>query len=198
MIDALAFLTFVLAVIAYLQWQTFEKTDLTLKTDQRAWIAPRGAEITRPVERGETLEVEISYENTGKQPAFNVGHNNELGVIDVPLDSRGTAYWENMRLPENKHCAVFEGRHWIGRTAFPGQRYHDVAYIFTDPTGTPDRFLERKITFYVQGCIGYSTLGKPSTTPYCLYLYPVKDVEPTKWPFRFCRTGNETKAPDEH
>jgi hypothetical protein len=202
-----ALFTFLLAVFAIFAWvetrlgtRALQDQLRVLRDDQRAWIALRGAEITRPAQRGETLEFEVIYENTGKQPAFNVAHQNSIGVMDVPLDARGTAYWEHMMLPQNAVCDTLETINtkasWIGKTAFPGQRYRDVAYIFTDPKGIPDEFLARKSTFWVQGCIAYKTLGKFWFSPYCLYLYPAKDIPPEKWPFRFCASGNEAKSPD--
>jgi hypothetical protein len=39
-LDAVALATVVLAAIAYLQWLTLEKTDQTMRLQQRAWIAP--------------------------------------------------------------------------------------------------------------------------------------------------------------
>ena len=175
-------------------------TDDTLKTEQRAWIAPRGAEIIGSVRRGETIEYEILYENTGKQPAFNVANPRTFGVLDVPLDSRGTAYWENMTLPVNMFCE-FKNlpnnmRITPSRTAFPGQRYRDVGYIFTDGEGTPQKFLDRKLTFWIQGCVIYRTIGGATGSPYCMYLHPVKDVAPEKWPFRFCGSGNDAEYPN--
>lgn len=175
-------------------------TDDTLKTEQRAWIAPRGAAIIGSVQRGETIEFEVTYENTGKQPAFNVANPRTFGTMEVPLDSRGTAYWEKMTLPENRFCDFAKKlpknmRITPSRTAFPGQRYGDVGYIFTDGEGTPQRFLDRKITFWIQGCVIYRTIGGPTGSPYCLYLHPMKDVPPEKWPFRFCGSGNDAEFP---
>jgi hypothetical protein len=39
-LDAVAVFTAILVIVAWLQWLTLEKTDQTLKLQQRAWIAP--------------------------------------------------------------------------------------------------------------------------------------------------------------
>ena len=100
--------TAVIAFVGILQWgvlgDQIEDLEQTRISDQRAWIAPRDAEIVGPVERGQTLAFEIIYENTGKQPALDVVDNTRIDRIPVPLDDRGTAYWERMLLPFNDTC----------------------------------------------------------------------------------------------
>lgn len=198
----LAVCTLLLVVVGTLQKCTLDRTDETLRSEQRAWLAPRGGEIGAPVTLGGTLEFQIIYENTGKEPAFDVAHQNFISMLDVPLDARGIAWWAKWPVPDITD-AICNGMEtfrreniWIGRTAFPGQQYRDVGYVFTDPKGIPQEFLDRHKTFVVQGCLAYRALGKFWFSPYCVYLYPAKDQLPEQWPFRFCPAGNQAKTPE--
>ncbi len=153
--------------------------------NERASIAPRAAVITSPIGLGETIEVAVIYENTGRLAAFNLTHAQDIGGLEVPLDALGVAYWDRMPLPPNTKCPeALEASKLGGRTAYAGQKYSDFAYVFTN--GAPPEFFDRKMTFYVQGCFAYRTLFRSFNSPYCLFLYPAKNVDPTEWEFRFC------------
>ncbi len=172
--------TFVLAIVAAGQlW--------VIVGSERASIAPRGAVITSIIGHDETIEVAVIYENTGRRAAFNVTHAQDIGGLKVPLDERGVAYWKNMTLPPNTQCSkALEASKLGGRTAYAGQKYSDFGYVFTNGGGAPPEFFDRKLTFYVQGCFAYRTLFRSFTSPYCLFLYPAKNMDPTEWKFRWC------------
>src|ERR1700720_4523500 len=81
----LALATIALSAIAVLQWQTLEKTDTTMRLQQRAFLAPRGLETpdnfrTRTV--GYT-EISTVIENVGREPATKT--NEILFTANLPL-----------------------------------------------------------------------------------------------------------------
>lgn len=84
---ALAVATIALCVVAVLQWRTLEKTDMTMKLQQRAFLAPRGLEIPNNFKTGnmDYTEISMEIENVGKEPAIKT--NEELFATALPIQS---------------------------------------------------------------------------------------------------------------
>ena len=81
---AIAIATFVSAGVGYLQYLTLDKTDQTLRLQQRAWIAPRGIEPTPPnfVDRiNAYTEIFLPFENVGKEPATKMNEQVTATII---------------------------------------------------------------------------------------------------------------------
>ena len=83
----LAVATIALCVVAVLQWRTLEKTDMTMKLQQRAFLAPRGLEIPNNFKTGnmDYTEISMEIENVGKEPAIKT--NEELFATALPIQS---------------------------------------------------------------------------------------------------------------
>jgi hypothetical protein len=159
----LAAFTGVLIIVGVLQKWTLDKTNEISRSEQRAWIAPRGAEISAPIALGGTVEFQVIYENTGKEPAFDVVHQNEIGVFDVPLDARGIAYWANWPVSNvaDLICSQLENFSpksiWVGERHFLGN--NTKTFLMSSPT----RKESRKSSWIENGhsgCRAASAIGR--------------------------------------
>jgi hypothetical protein len=61
-----------LAIVAFLQWETLDKTDRTLKLQERAWLTPIGLQVENAIAVGRDLPIQIYYANLGKGPATSM------------------------------------------------------------------------------------------------------------------------------
>jgi hypothetical protein len=81
--------------------QTAEKLRLFTEATERAWIGPNGAVIEGTLETGKPISTAVTYQNTGRQPAYLVittlptlvkrdAWNNGVGVGVLPI-----VLWQN-------------------------------------------------------------------------------------------------------
>jgi hypothetical protein len=176
--------TFVLAVVALLQWQTLEKTDRTFKAQQRAWIAPHHPVLETGMHRGREFKYAIFYGNVGKEPAINMVIQQEEDAIVFFKDTS----WEGIFARNNVRrfdCAGShpnEGGIGVFPTNSPERTYEvDTGKLIPDEA---DVYSEAKILL-VKGCFGYNTLSEPHYSWFC-YFWP-KISEPNLW--RLCPRG---------
>ena len=73
-IDSIGFFTAVLCLVAWLQWRTFEKTDVTLRAVQRPWISIEVTPASDLVigKKDATVRFRYTLTNVGNSPAMNV------------------------------------------------------------------------------------------------------------------------------
>src|SRR5260370_28005182 len=83
----LALATIALSAIAVLQWRTLEKTDTTLRLQQRAFLAPLSLGTPDNFKSGKVdyTEIPILIENVGKEPATKT--NEFLFTAALPIPS---------------------------------------------------------------------------------------------------------------
>lgn len=110
----LAAFTALLVVVGWLQWRTLEKTDLTLKAEQRPWIQFDVSEKSGLAWAGTEISGVITFRliNSGHSPALNVrAFSNTLLVWD---DDRARKVQDGL-------CDAFHGgsEQGYGVTIFP-------------------------------------------------------------------------------
>ncbi len=183
---AVGFAAFFTGYIAYYARET-------MIGDQRAWIAPRGAEFAGPIEVGRALRINILYENVGKKPALNVTTGNIIWApFRIEENVHGEAWLPAIPAPPNTTCV----KTTVGqKTVYPasaGGPYRDLIYVFNrEPyPSVSEEFINRQETFFIQGCFTYRTFDEIDESPFCLYVQPTRDDPPEQWTFRFCPSGN--------
>src|SRR5262245_48154087 len=126
----LAFFTGLLVVVAGLQWQTLEKTDQTMRLQQRAWIAP--GRLVAPQnfmdQKEEAAAIGLNFQNVGKEPAIKM--NETIRVDIVEASKWGDDAFIDIKVREllGRRCESFDPLA-DGRAIFPGTpaaRYIDL------------------------------------------------------------------------
>jgi hypothetical protein len=155
-----------------------------LAVDRRAWIAPKSAELAGTVEAGKPLAFTVSYGNTGKEPATDLGVSG-VGAL-TPAPANGA--WDAFRVSENQACQGIETVA-DGPVVFPS-----AIDAYSDRFSTSASLIDATVlsgaqVFYVEGCFAYDTAGDTHLSAYCFYLRPDLSQPPQNWAFRPCPGG---------
>jgi hypothetical protein len=167
---ALAVATLALCVIAVLQWRTLEKTDMTMRLQQRAFFAPRGLEIPNNFKTGnmDYTEISIEIENVGKEPAIktNEGH---LFAATLPMASFRNREAVERLIQNHMDGAICESLPVSpgGRAIYPGGRVGIVVGLTKAETGLA---LAHSDYALVAGCLVYETLNEKHYSEVCTIL----------------------------
>lgn len=182
--------TLLLVIVGSLQWLTLEKTDETLKAQQRAWIEPGVPLIRGPFDEKSPIHLLIRYRNIGKEPAINavIALDEPLLVVDPPPNGNWYASLPGKNpvckraLPNGNGIVIYPttASNEFSAHVFPNQPLADANMVFA----------QTKI-LVVEGCIGYQTVGKPYYAGFCYYWTPVLGKPPDQWGITKCQTRNE-------
>jgi hypothetical protein len=161
------------ATIAYLQWQTLEKTDTTMRLQQRAFLAPRGLETPDNFKTGTVDYTEISMliENVGKEPATNT--NEILFTANLPVgDFRKPDAVEHL-IQDHMNGATCKTLpvNPDGRAIYPGGQVGVVVGLVKEKAALA---LARSHFAMVAGCLIYKTLNERHYSEVCSVLEPLK------------------------
>jgi hypothetical protein len=147
--------TAVLAVVAFLQWQTFEKTDDTLWANQRPWLKAEVSVASVQMtewggHKGVFINLKFLLQNYGHSPATN------LRISPVIVEHPGNTRRHELDLPQELACkdaATQADKSPIeGDVIFPG----DVTGIERNQ-GLPSIYdTKDRVLFSIYGCIDYS------------------------------------------
>lgn len=58
----------------------------------RAWVGPRQAKITSPIEAGKPIELSFDYANTGREPALDFSYSVDGFISSTEEEQRGTSF----------------------------------------------------------------------------------------------------------
>lgn len=194
--DALTFFTAVLALftgllvfVALLQWRTLEKTDQTMKLQQRAWIAP--GRIIPPQnfteQKEEAAAIGLTFQNIGKEPAIEVSDEMRTDIIEA-------SKWRDNAFLDAKAREMLRGRCELdpspqGRALFPGT----TAAIYVDLEVDKAIKASRDQTNYfalVVACFAYRTLNEVHRSRFCGVLGPPNRSNDFKWQSVLCAVHN--------
>jgi hypothetical protein len=186
----LALFTGLLVFVALLQWRTLEKTDQTMKLQQRAWIAP--GRIIPPQnfteQKEEAAAIGLTFQNVGKEPAIEV---NEIMRTDIMEASkwRDNAFLDvKAREMLGARCEKFDPSPQ-GRALFPGT----TAAIYVDLEVDKAIKASRDQTNYfalVVACFAYRTLNEVHRSRFCGVLGPPNRSNDLKWQSVLCAVHN--------
>jgi hypothetical protein len=167
--------------------QTAEKLRLFTEATERAWIGPNGAVIEGTLETGKPISTAVTYQNTGRQPAYLVittlptlvkrdAWNNGVGVGVWPI-----VLWQNKCMggaippnPVNARVAYPT----TGFSAYRLQVYSDDATLAqSDRFLATDEFISGDEIFVFVGCFVYGTPQNTHHSAFCFFFdHKVSDV----------------------
>jgi hypothetical protein len=171
----LALATIALSAIAVLQWRTLEKTDTTLRLQQRAFLAALSLGTPDNFKSGgkvDYTEIPILTENVGKEPATKT--NEFLFTAALPIPSfRNRDAVEHLIQDHMMNGATCKSLpvNPDGRAIYPG-RTGDVVGLTKEDTALA---LARSHFAMVAGCLIYETLKERHYSEVCAVLEPLKD-----------------------
>jgi hypothetical protein len=160
---------------------------------QRAWLSPQNAFINpdTPISKGAPLRIEVIYSNSGREPALDFNSRLE-GATELPPPHWQTGEWVDFRVRKNNTC---EGLNPIEN----GPVIYPILSAFAPPrsifTGINDsirlaQIATAQVVLAMQGCLVYNTYGKRRESAFCFFLAPILNINPDKWTFRDCFSGN--------
>lgn len=148
-----------------------EETKHALETSERAWIGIGGVQGTQNPVKGDPFHYQINYIDSGKEPATHVAFAQTASPIDVPMNDD----FSLITLPPNTTCDSLAPAN--GSVAVP-----NVATGRGMDTGRGDRplFISDEMMhgnkyIVIQGCIAYTTVGKPHHSAWCAIV----EIKPT-------------------
>ena len=178
--------TMALVWVAALQWETLDKTDRTLRLQERAWLTPFGLNVGT-IAVGKDLPIKIFYANFGKGPAINMHIGLESVIVPYnrqrpadPIFAGNNRTCEKVSL-EIESVPVFpiQNRDQWQDTAIPG-----INILNSVVAG------ERALV--VRGCFKYRTVEEEHTTAFCYVAYR-DGVSAAKDNTVRCADGNEIR-----
>jgi hypothetical protein len=172
--------TFGLVVVGLLQNGTLdsqrrvlEKTDQTLRIQQRAWLAPKGINyppdfFMQPKPPYKPAVIDFNFMNTGKEPAQFVSR----AISYKFLDNAWNVAQINQRMSEildNKTCDGIS-TDTNGSTVFPGDGEH---MLFSLDEKDTQVVLGGGHYLMIGGCLVYRTISETHWSEVCRFLDPI-------------------------
>ncbi len=190
--------TFALVMVGGFQLLTLEKTDQTLKLQQRAWLGPlpvvepqeyRSPETITAKNDDEDITIKFSFANMGKEPATNTNEILSVDIIAVEDFRRDAALkakiWEML---DNRNCESFDPEP-EGRAIFPGLPRGDTIDI---KAGKAKKAIGNSTHYtLVAGCLVYRTVNDTHRTKFCSILVPPHRSNNNLWQNVYCKTHND-------
>lgn len=191
-VNAIAVLTATLAILAFLQWQTLEKTDHTLRLQQRAWVAPIHAELDwqhGSFKEGARLNTVVRYGNIGKEPAIWFVAAQKAKTFPSPSDNEYRSWYTTFTPDRIEGICKQISANSQGLVVYPsGPRDYDFGSSTDEFIITP-AILRGAEILYIEGCFAYRTLETEHKSQYCFMLVP-RGSDPNQWKFIDCVRGN--------
>lgn len=171
--EAITLFTFSLVIVGVLQWNTLEKTDETLRLEQRAWLEFVGAEFAVQPQKDAALRFRLNYVNSGRQPATSANIIFDTSEIDpfVPMltDMR------DVHVPENTTCSRVNPLQ--GQAVYPPTLPGTFSFVNENSiNGNPklfadDKFLDGEKFYVIEGCAAYMTQGATKHSSLCYIIH---------------------------
>lgn len=180
-LDPVTWFTLLLVGVGFLQWRTLEKTDETLRVQQRAWINIVGSLLAQPLEIDQPIRMQLFISNSGREPARFVRVAIQNDIIES-YDPKNTDM-RDIEVPEKRSCSQ-NGTE--GLVVPPSSGLANVAIAEDSAHGITRYLIEKKILektkyYVVQGCIHYLSLDKDRHSSFCFILQP-QDNKPAAIP----------------
>ena len=162
---------------------------VTLQADQRAWIAPTGAELDGALIEGSPIRLRILYENSGREPALDTVHRyGWTGPQPIEIDGAGIPFIDihKVEWPQINPCQTqpLQNEVETGRPIYAPGKYGDIRYVFGD--GISQELLNKRQTFFVLGCFTYKAFLRTRHSPYCFFFQPNRDRSIEESTFEHC------------
>jgi hypothetical protein len=159
--------------------KTAEKLRLFTEAAERAWIGPSNAAIEGTLRTGERISTAVSFQNTGRQPAYlvtsalpklvrrNMWINNGVGSIAWIVG------WQQHCLNETIPVNPFNARVAYPTTGFSAYRFQlysdDTTLAVSDRFLATSEFMSGEEIFVFMGCFVYGTPQNTHHSSFCVF-----------------------------
>jgi hypothetical protein len=140
----------------------------------RAWVGPRLAKMTGPLEIGKPVELSIEYANTGREPALDFVYSTETFSSSDAEEKRGATFAKTLiALEACKARDSIKG----GQVAFPSTGFSSYNLTVTTPNQPIDQeIIDGQKTLFIQGCFLYRSFNIIRHSYFC-YFYRAKNTK---------------------
>jgi len=134
---------------------------------ERAWVGPTNASFGAEPAIGKPIEITVTYQNSGRQPALNFVPLMEVFAVTDQEDKAGITDQRTRTGIQN----CINTKEWAGGSvAFPSTGFSNFTFF----TKTKDDFVDDNIVkgtkaVVVQGCFLYRTFGAPHHSYFCFF-----------------------------
>jgi hypothetical protein len=150
----------------------------------RAWVGPRLAKITSPIEVGKPIELTIEYANSGREPALDFVYSVDGFLSSNAEEKRGTSF-ARVSIALN-NCRGAEGLP-AGQVVFPSTGFSAYNLASTINQTFDQEMIDGEKTLIVQGCFLYRSFKVIRHSYFC-YFYRAKFVKPDN--LSICTAGH--------
>jgi hypothetical protein len=168
------------------------KNQLTeTRLEQRAWIAPERIIAPENFQQGkdEPAAIGLAFQNTGKEPAFDVNVEGGLDIIEgVKWRDNSFMQAKVRELLKNRTCKDIDTLP-NGRTVFPGQ-HPSVLDDLEQEKAFKAAHPENGYLAVVVACFVYRTMDEIHWSEFCGVLAPPNRSNDNKWQTVFCGVHN--------
>jgi hypothetical protein len=193
--DSVGFFTAVLCFVAWLQWQTFEKTDRTLRDTldstnitNRPFVFAKGVTIDPNIVRG-YWTFAIPIENSGNTPTREMDSLTISGLV-APSDPEEVF----IRTPKSAYDAPGTiPQRWPGSLLGPKAQAHLLGSQTGMPAITISKMADDRQNYYISGVIHYrdAFAGTPEhITKFFYAIIPFKEGTETRVNYDRCLYWN--------
>jgi len=134
---------------------------------ERAWVGPTNASFGTEPAIGKPIEITVTYQNSGRQPALNFLPLMDAFAVSDQEDKAGVTDQRTRAGIQN----CINTKQWAGGSvAFPSTGFSNFSFF----TKTKDDFVDDTIlkgtkTVVVQGCFLYRTFDAPHHSYFCFF-----------------------------
>lgn len=132
----------------------------------RAWVGPRQAKITSPIEAGKPIEIFFEYGNTGREPALDFSYSIDGFISSNDEEKRGTSF-ARVWLAMNACRAM--GEIAPGQVAFPTTGFSNYSLTAKIPVILDQTVIDGEKTLIVQGCFLYRSFKTVRHSYFCFF-----------------------------
>ncbi len=151
----------------------------------RAWVGPRLAKMTSPIEVGKPIELSIEYANSGREPALDFVYSVDGFSSSNAEEKRGTSF-ARLSIALN-NCRATDSVPG-GQVVFPSTGFSAYNLTLTIPNQTIDQeTIDGDKTLIVQGCFLYRSFKVIRHSYFC-YFYRAKVTKPDN--LNICTAGH--------
>lgn len=152
---------------------------------QRAWVGPTNGAFSAEPSIGKPIEIAISYQNSGRQPALNFVYLGDPFSATTAEDANGTVgHMLTLYMEGCRNAKEWQG----GSVAYPSTGFSS----YNLNTKTKDDFVDEAITkgdkiVFFRGCFLYQSFDAPRHSYFC-YFY--KQGQTKIQNLNICTTGH--------
>lgn len=186
----LAAYTAVLMVVGLLQWCTLEKTNQTMRLQERAWIAP--GKLIAPKnfvdQKEQDAAIELTFQNIGKEPAIETNEQIRTDIIETNKWGDEAFLRAKVReMLDNRSCKNFDPSS-DGRAIFPGT--NPARYIDLEEDKAIKASRDQTHFALVVACFVYRTVSEIHRSRFCGVLAPPNRSNDFMWQSVLCGVEN--------